>query len=89
MSGMVGNDPVAMEHLARRMQSEADALDQAISQVARELQGLSWDGSNRDRFEAEWRSTHVRGLRRVAESLRTSASTVRRDAAEQRHVSDR
>jgi uncharacterized protein YukE len=84
----LGNDPEQMDRLARRMEDEAAKIEAAQQSVTNELKSLAWTGADRNRFEAEWNGTHAQALKRAADALRQNAGTIKRNAQDQRQVSN-
>ena len=87
MANMLGNDPEQMDRLCRKMEEEAGKIEGALRLVTQQLQQTEWRGPDRTRFEGEWNGQHSANLRKAAELLKANATTIKREAAEQRRVS--
>ncbi len=82
-----GNDPDAMDGFAGQLSTSADRLEQILQQITTALLNTGWRGTSADRFRHDWHNRYTTMLRHAAGELREGATTVRRNAAQQRTAS--
>jgi len=66
---LTGMDVAHVRDLARRMQTEADQIDQLVKRVSNQLEQLDWVGRDREQFLEEWHSGHAGHLLKVVQGL--------------------
>lgn len=83
MSTFYGADTKALRNLALLIRRTATKIDSVQPQISRSISSSGWDGPDAAAFDSLWRSDLVPTTKRVAESLRTVADTLVRNADEQ------
>ena len=86
-AAMIGADPEALDQLAASFERQARTLDGTAQRVRSQIHASPWQGGAANRFRTDWDNTHMPRLRQTAGSLRTAASALRREAADQRRAS--
>jgi hypothetical protein len=86
-AAMVGADAAELERVAHSLRVAADELDGHAASVTTILRSVAWVGGVAARFESEWTGGHRQRLRSTAVSIRTAATDLDRNAAEQRQAS--
>jgi hypothetical protein len=66
---MYGANPEQLAALGRSLKQQMSAIDAVSGAVAAALQGTTWVGPARDRFEGEWSSTFRGALGRLSEAF--------------------
>ena len=87
MNGMIGADPDALERLAGDFDRGAGSLESIVLRVRTSVHANPWAGARATRFRTDWDQRHGPQLKRTATTLRTAATQLRRQAAEQRQAS--
>lgn len=87
MGRMVGADPDQLDELGRAMAGAADLLASVRARVQSQVHGLGWSGSDADAFRHAWDGVHRRTLEAAADRLHDAATTLHRNAEEQRQAS--
>ena len=85
--GMVGADVAQLRALARTLTQAADRLESTSSAVTGQLSGVGWAGPDAEQYRSQWRGEWQGLLRSAVTTLRDTASTVARNAAEQDQTS--
>ncbi len=71
---VTGMDIAQVRDLARRMQTEADQIDQLVQRVSGQLEQVEWVGPDRDAFLQEWHAGHAGRLRKVVDGLHDAST---------------
>ena len=66
---MYGANPEQLTALGRSLQQQISAIDGVTSAVTSALNGTTWTGPARDRFEQEWNTTFRTALTRLNEAF--------------------
>ena len=83
----LGADVEHLDRLGAKFKEKAAEIDQMQSQISSQVTGTWWQGSDADKFRAEW-TGELRGqLTKLKAVLETTATTLARQAADQRAVS--
>lgn len=85
---MYGADTDALDAAAAQLDQAAEQLDRSAQQLSSSLRSLGWLGSIAVSFSDIWNSRHQPGLATTAGYLRDNASTLRKQAADQRRASN-
>lgn len=83
----LGADVEQLDQLARTFNEEAGKIQQAVSRISGQVNGVWWKGPDADRFRNEWEGTYRNQLQRIADELRQQATKVRNQAQQQRQTS--
>ncbi len=76
---MYGANPEQLAALGRTLQQQMAAIDSVTTTVASVLQGTSWVGPARDRFEGDWTGSFKAALQRLTEAFdRAGQDCIRR-----------
>ena len=86
MSSFLGMDPDSAKSLAKKMNSAADQIKQAVHSLTSEVSHVQWKGKDADHFKHEW-SGNVGKITHITDVLRTTATTLNKQAAEQERTS--
>lgn len=84
---LVGADIEQMRTLARTLDQAAERLQGMAGEVTGRLASSAWTGPDADRYRSQWHGESLALLRGVVGALRTAATTVDRNAAEQTQAS--
>lgn len=84
---MWGADADALDRLAREMHAAAMRLDTISKQITARLMSSAWEGTDADRFRADWSRRYRGQLRRSADFLRGSQGQLVGSAQSQRSAS--
>lgn len=87
MAGMVGADPEELDGLAQRFRVLAGRLDSSRASLGSQIHNSPWAGPAAEGFRHDWDGHHSRVLTAVARSLGQAATTLTRNANEQRQAS--
>jgi uncharacterized protein YukE len=87
MAGMVGADPEELDALAQRFRLLAGRLDSSRASLGSQIHNSPWAGPAAEGFRHDWDGHHSRVLTSVARSLGLAATTLTRNANEQRQAS--
>lgn len=87
MFQLTGMDIGQIRALADQMRREAAGIEQMLTTLTSELEGVPWRGQDRQMFLDEWRVRHVASLRRVVESLESAACQASEHARQQEWAS--
>lgn len=82
-AGFVGMDPAQAQALATKMNNAVSAINQQIQALTAAVNGVQWKGSDAERFKQNWSGTCVPSLKKVAETLRTASTNLKKEAAQQ------
>lgn len=83
----LGADVEHLDRLGSKFKEKAAELDQMQSQISSQITSTWWQGGDADKFRAEW-TGELRGqLTKLKTLLEATATTVARQAADQRAVS--
>lgn len=85
---MWGADVAELERLTRLLDRKADEIGAARIALGRQLHSAKWTGPSAERFRHTWDGSHNAALRSAQSSLHTMATTLRRQADEQRRASE-
>lgn len=66
---MYGANPEQLSALGRSLKQQVAAIDAVATAVASALQGTTWVGPSRDRFEREWNTSFKGALHRLNEAF--------------------
>jgi len=84
---MVGADPEELDALAQRFRVLAARLDSSRASLGSQIHNSPWAGPAAEGFRHDWDGHHSRVLTAVARSLGQAATTLTRNANEQRQAS--
>ena len=87
MGRMVGADPEQLDELGRAMAGAAQQLSAVSTRVRAQLHAVEWSGSDAQAFRHAWDAVHRRILEAATTRLHDAASTLHRNADEQRQAS--
>ncbi|MBB0990985.1 WXG100 family type VII secretion target [Dietzia sp. SLG510A3-30A2] len=88
--GFLGLDPELVGQMATRFDSEAQNIQNLISQMNSVVSSnipANWKGTDAQQFQGEWESTLVPQLRNVEQALRLASTTARRNIQAQQSTS--
>lgn len=80
----LGQNPDEVDELASQLEAKAVLIEEVIRSLSGHIDGTTWVGSDRTRFEGAWIGTLSTHLRDVAGSLKDAADVARDNAREQR-----
>jgi predicted trehalose synthase len=83
----LGADVEQLDRLGAKFKEKAAEIGQMQAQIASQLSGTWWMGSDADRFRAQWDGDLKSQLAKLKALLETTAAAVARQAADQRSVS--
>jgi hypothetical protein len=66
---MYGAHPAQLAHLGRSMQQQSEAVRHVSATITSVLQGTTWVGPARDRFEGDWNGSFRVALDRLRDAL--------------------
>ena len=78
-----GMDVDQVRELARAFDKKAKGIEGVVTQIETGLRDTEWLGADRDRFEEDLEGTIKPNLKRLSESLRTTAEELRGEARKQ------
>ena len=84
---MMGQDVEQVRQLAGQLNAKADEIQNILTQLTTQLQGVHWEGPDAMRFKNEWSSTHTSQLRTVINALQQAAQTALTNASQQEQAS--
>ena len=84
---MTGMDIQQVVALSKQMQAAAEQVRGIQAQLTSALQGTTWVGADKARFEGEWNNTHAPALQNVQSALEQASQAASRNAQEQEHAS--
>ena len=84
---VLGANVEQLDQLVRKFDEEAQKIDTTISTIGTQLSQTWWQGPDSDRFRSEWESSYTSQLRQVIQQLQAFATDCRKQAQEQRQVS--
>jgi hypothetical protein len=87
MSGFLGMVPEDVELLAADFDTKAGDIELIISHLTTQLQNTTWQGADRDNFEAMWSGELTNNLTQLANALRETGIIANNNAQQQRTVS--
>lgn len=88
--GFLGLDPELVGQMATRFDSEAQNIQNLISQMNSVVSSnipSNWKGADAQRFESDWQTTLSPALRNVENALQNAAQRARQDIQEQQSTS--
>ena len=85
--GFLGLDVLAIQHLARQLDTQASEVASAVQELSAVVRSTAWQGNDRQRFVEQWDAIHAPELRRMQELLTEAARLARASATEQDRVS--
>lgn len=88
MGQFVGADPDQLDALGQQMGAAADRLESIRQQIGFWLDSSPWDGTDADEFRGDWHHRLQNLLHTAATVARDGASSVHRNAQQQRVASD-
>ena len=83
----LGADVEQLDRLGAKFREKATEISQMQSQISAQLTSTWWMGGDADRFRAQWDGDLKGQLVKLKTLLETTATTVARQAADQRTVS--
>lgn len=84
---MFGMDVAEVRQLAAQLQQASSDITNIVSQLTSKLQGTTWQGPDRQRFESDWQSQHVTALNNVATALGDASTLATTNAQQQEDAS--
>jgi len=84
---MYGMDIAEVRQLAAQLQQASSDITNIVSQLTGKLQGTTWQGPDRQRFESDWQSHHVTALNNVATALGDASTLATTNAQQQEDAS--
>lgn len=85
----LGADVEQLDRLGAKFKEKATDIDQMQAQITAQLASTWWQGADAEAFRAQWNGELKGQLAKVKALLETTATTVIRQAADQRAVSQR
>lgn len=85
--GFLGMDILAIQHLARQLDTQANEVERAVGDLTQLIQQTEWFGADSRRFQENWGSSQVPELRRAAGLLREASELARLGAKKQDEAS--
>lgn len=82
-NGMLGMNPEEVRGLAQQMDSAVSEIEGLSQQLTASLQGTTWQGNDRQKFESDWNGNCVSQLRNICDIITQAAQDARRNADEQ------
>lgn len=83
---MYGANPEQLESLGGALSRQVGAIESVMSTVTAALNGTTWVGPARDRFEQEWQGSFRTALGRLNEAFEAAGQDCRARAQELRRV---
>jgi hypothetical protein len=87
MSGFLGQIPEDVEGLALDFDAKASDVETVIQSINSKLAVTTWEGADRDSFEAAWNGEISAMLNGLAQSLRDTGVIANNNAQQQRTAS--
>lgn len=84
---MYGMDIADVRTLASQLSQASTDITNIVSQLTSKLQGTTWEGPDRQRFESDWQSHHVNALNQVATALSDASTLASQNAQQQEDAS--
>ncbi|MCQ3813701.1 MAG: hypothetical protein KTU85_04685 [Acidimicrobiia bacterium] len=84
---VLGADVEQLDQLGRKFDEEAQKIDATISTITAQVQQAWWKGTDAERFRNDWEGTGTAQLRQVIQRLQAASNDCRKQAQEQRQVS--
>ncbi len=85
--GVVGADVAAIRNFAQGLNRRSQEITATTARLTKVVENIPWVGADRERFIAEWNSTHLPGLLGLLEDLAEAAKNAIRHADEQEAAS--
>lgn len=85
--GFFGLDMIAIRHLSRQLETQADEVDSATRELAALIADTDWFGADQAAFMNDWNSVHAPGLRRAGALLREASAAANQGAQAQERAS--
>jgi hypothetical protein len=85
--GFMGMDVVAIRHLARQLEIQANEAESATRELTGALASTEWIGADQSRFADAWAAQHAPAMRRAAQLLQEAAEIARTSALQQERTS--
>jgi len=85
--GFFGMDILAIEHLARQLDTQAQEMRSASREIEALLENTSWMGSDRERFTHDWASVISPLMRRASEMAREASLLASQESRRQNETS--
>jgi uncharacterized protein YukE len=82
-----GMDTESVARLSSRLATVAARVRELEARLTAQLAVTSWVGHDRDRFDGEWQSAHVRALRSAADALDDAARVAAENVSDQDRAS--
>lgn len=83
-----GLDVQQVRQLSTQMRTQADSIQQTLTQLTSALNGTQWEGPDAQQFRSEWQSTHTASLRQVINALQDASQKAARNADAQEQASN-
>jgi uncharacterized protein YukE len=83
---LYGANPEQLEGLGATLSRQVAAIEEVSATVTSSLNGTTWTGPARDRFEEEWRSSFRGALDRLNQAFEAAGQDCRLRAQELRRV---
>lgn len=83
---LYGANPEQLESLGATLSRQVAAIEEVSATVTSSLNGTTWTGPARDRFEEEWRSSFRGALDRLNQAFEAAGQDCRLRAQELRRV---
>jgi hypothetical protein len=64
-----GAIPEELDHLGTTLKRQMEPIDAVLAQISSVLQGTTWTGPARDRFEADWNGGFRDALQRLTHTF--------------------
>lgn len=83
----LGADVEQLDRLGAKFKEKAADIDQMQAQITSQLSSTWWQGGDADKLRAQWNGDLKGQLAKVKALLEATATTIARQAADQRAVS--
>ncbi len=82
-----GLDSEQVRQLAAQLNNKAGEIENILTQLTSQLNGVNWIGGDAERFKGEWSGTHTAQLKQVISALHQASQTATQNAQEQETAS--
>ena len=84
---MYGMDIEDVRTLSTQLQQASSDIHNIVAQLTGKLQGTTWLGPDRQKFEGDWQSHHVTALNNVSHALQEASTLASQNAQQQETAS--
>jgi uncharacterized protein YukE len=84
---LYGQDIEQVQQLATQLNAKASDIQNIITQLTSQINGVNWQGPDANKFRSDWQGTHTAQLKAVVNALQTAAQSAKQNAQQQQTAS--